>query len=174
MKNTKFIIILLILAAITRLSSIYFFGDKQISNEWGVMVNSLENSRILASRNINGQFVPNIFMPPLYAYFLYSIKFFFKDLNLFLNFIFFLQTLMGLISCVIFYKILLNFFSIKLSKFGALFFTLFPLNIYATGLISSASLQLFLSLVSIFFFFNFLNKNLFKNIFFFFILFVFF
>jgi len=164
MKNTKFIIILLILAAITKLTSVYFFGDKQISNEWGVMINSLEDYGILASRNINGQFVPNIFMPPLYAYFLYSIKIFFKDLNLFLNFIFFIQTLMGLISCVIFYRILLNFFSIKLSKFGALFFTLFPLNIYATGLISSVSLQLFLSLVSIFFFLKLLKKDSFKNI----------
>jgi len=112
MKNVKFLIILLIVAAITRLSSVYFFGDKQISNEWGIMVDSLENYGILASRNINGQFVPNIFMPPLYAYFLYSFKIFFKNLNLFLSFIFFLQALMGLISCIIFYKILLNFFSI--------------------------------------------------------------
>ena len=63
-----------ILGFIFGLLSIILFGDKTLDNEWAVMVQNLENNKILSSRKINNEWVPNLFMPPLYPYFLYSIK----------------------------------------------------------------------------------------------------
>ena len=56
------------------LFSIYFFGDRSLDNEWGNMVQNLEDSNILSSRTIDGELVPNIFMPPLYPLFLFVLK----------------------------------------------------------------------------------------------------
>ena len=62
--------LILILAVTAGLFSIYFFGDRNLDNEWQVMVYNLETNNILSSRKINGVLVPNIFMPPLYPIFL--------------------------------------------------------------------------------------------------------
>ena len=68
------IFIILLLSAITRVISIYYYGDTLVDNEWGIMLNNLEQNKILSVRSVNGVPVPNIFMPPLYPFFLYSIN----------------------------------------------------------------------------------------------------
>ena len=50
-------------------------------------------------------------------------------------------------SVYLFYKICKNFFNDKNSLIGTLIFSLFPLMIYSNGLVSSASLQMFLYLL---------------------------
>ena len=65
--------------------SIIFFGDKEVSNEWGIMLENLEQSQVLSVRSINGVPVPNIFMPPLYPLFLYVIKLGFNETKYFFS-----------------------------------------------------------------------------------------
>ena len=101
------------------------------------MLYNLEHNQILSSRSINNVPVPNLFMPPLYAWFLFSIKFLINDLNLFLNITFIIQILLSIISIFLMFLICLNFFDKKVSLIGATIYAFFPLNIYAVSQISS-------------------------------------
>ena len=103
--DTK-IFIILIFSTIIRLISIYLFGDTSVDNEWGIMLKNLEQYQMLSVRSVDGVPVPNIFMPPLYPLYLYSIKFFINDLELFLIFIKGFQLIFSLISIIITYKTL--------------------------------------------------------------------
>ena len=86
-------------------------------------------------------------MPPLYFLFLYFNKLLSIDLVNFLHLIYFNQILLSTISVYIFYKICNNFLNEKFSLIGTLIFSLFPLMLYGNGLVSSATLQLFLYLL---------------------------
>ena len=90
-----FIIIILSIAA--RIISIYLFRDIEVSNEWGIILNNLENNGILSVHSVQGTPVPNIFMPPLYPFFLYAVKMFFNNLNLYLWTVQFIQLIFGVI-----------------------------------------------------------------------------
>ena len=98
----------------------FLFGDAQIDKEWGTMLYNLEHNQV-SSRSINNVPVPNLFMPPLYAWFLFSIKFLINDLNLFLNITFIIQILF--IDYFNFFDVsnLFKFFDKKVSLIGQLF-----------------------------------------------------
>ena len=134
----------LLIGLILRIISIYFFRDIEIVNEWGIIVKNLEENNILSVHSVQGVPVPNIFMPPLYPLFLYSIKTFFNNTDIFLLIIYFIQLLFALISIYLAYKIFLEFYSENVSFIGSLFFSIFPLNVYAVSQISSIVLQMFL------------------------------
>jgi hypothetical protein len=142
-----------------RVIATIFFGDKVIDMEWGVILNNLETSGILSVREVNGTSVPNIFMPPLYPLFLYSVKVFFNSSVFFLFFIKFLQIVFSLISIYLFYKILLEFYSKNISYIGTIIFAFFPLNIYAVSQISSITLQIFLLNIFLFSFIKIFKVN---------------
>tara|TARA_Y100000591_G_scaffold262100_1_gene234988 strand:+ start:1443 stop:2663 length:1221 start_codon:yes stop_codon:yes gene_type:complete len=163
---TKLYVVLLF-SFITRVIIIYFFGDAQIDKEWGAMLHNLEHNQILSSRSINGVPVPNLFMPPLYAWFLFSIKFLINDLNLFLNITFIIQLLLSIISIFLMFLICLNFFDKKISLIGATIYAFFPLNIYAVSQISSIALQMFLINLFLLFFIRFYKDSKKINIIFF-------
>lgn len=154
----KFLIIFLT-AILTRVFSLYFYRDLEVTNEWGIILSNLEQYSILSVHSVQGVPVPNIFMPPLYPLFLYSVKFFFNNTEIFLWAIQFIQILFALISIYLTYKILLEFFSENLSSIGTFIFTIFPLNIYVVSQISSITMQILLLNV---FFFSLLK--LFKNL----------
>ena len=154
----KFLIIFLT-AILTRVFSLYFYRDLEVANEWGIILSNLEQYSILSVHSVQGVPVPNIFMPPMYPLFLYSVKFFFNNTEIFLWSIQFIQILFALISIYLTYKILLEFFSENLSSIGTFIFTIFPLNIYVVSQISSITMQILLLNV---FFFSFLK--LFKNL----------
>ena len=137
-----FIIIILSIAA--RIISIYLFRDIEVSNEWGIILNNLENNGILSVHSVQGTPVPNIFMPPLYPFFLYAIKMFFNNLELYLWTVQFIQLIFGVISIYLIYLITRNLFSRNLSIIGTGIFSLFPLNVYAVSQISSITIQVFL------------------------------
>ena len=86
-------------------------------------------------------------MPPLYFLFLYFHKIISFDLINFVYLVIFNQVLISSISIYYFYKICRHFFEERTSLIGSLIFSLFPLMIFSTGLISSATLQLFLYLL---------------------------
>ena len=158
------IFFILLLSAITRVISIYYYGDTLVDNEWGIMLNNLEQNKILSVRSVNGVPVPNIFMPPLYPLFLYSIKYFISDVGLFLDITKIIQLLLSIFSIGIFYKILQQLFSEKLTLVGTIIFAFFPLNVYSVSQISSITLQMFLINIFLLSFIGLFNKMSNKNI----------
>ena len=160
----KFPIIFLI-AILTRVFALYFYRDIEVANEWGIILSNLEKYKILSVHSVQGVPVPNIFMPPLYPLFLYAIKIFFTNTEIFLWVIQFIQILFALISIYLTYKILLEFFSEKLSLIGTLIFTIFPLNIYAVSQISSITMQMLFINIFLFSFLRLFKKLDYKYIF---------
>ena len=136
--------IIFLLALVLRIISIYYYRDTEIANEWGIIVENLANNNILSVHSVQGVPVPNIFMPPLYPLFLYSIKIFFNNTDIFLWVIQYLQLFFAIITIFLANKILLEFFSENLSAIGTLIFAVFPLNVYAVSQISSITLQILL------------------------------
>ena len=134
---------IIFLGVLARFLAVIIVGDQHVDNEWGVMLKNLEENNILSIRDVNGQPMPNVFMPPLYPLFLYVIKFFFSQLNIFLYVVYFIQILLSAISIYLTYKILLEFYSENICKIGTLIYSIFPLNIYGASQISSITLQLF-------------------------------
>tara|TARA_B110000259_G_C14021691_1_gene403286 strand:- start:656 stop:1861 length:1206 start_codon:yes stop_codon:yes gene_type:complete len=151
--------LILILAVTAGLFSIYFFGDRNLDNEWQVMVYNLETNNILSSRKINGVLVPNIFMPPLYPIFLFIIKKILFNSELYLTVILLIQLYFHLLSAHLLKKILNLLFEKKFSNLGFLIFLFFPLSIYAVGQISSINLQILLLLVFIYNFIKISETN---------------
>jgi len=86
----KFSIIFLI-AILTRVFALYFYRDIEVASEWGIILSNLEQYNILSVHSVQGVPVPNIFMPPLYPLFLYSVKIFFTNTEIFLWVIQFIQ-----------------------------------------------------------------------------------
>ena len=162
--SNKNIILIILLAIIARIFSIYLYGDYEIDMEWGVMLSNLEENRLLSVRSVDGVPVPNIFMPPLYPIFLYAIKLIFQDSEVFLKATLIIQLILSIFSIFIIYKILQKLFSKKFSLLGTLIYSFFPLNIYAVSQISSITLQMFLINVFIFSFIKIFKNFDLKNI----------
>lgn len=161
--NNK-LIYLIIISIVTRIFSIYLFGAKEISNEWGVMVSVMEENQMIGFRKVEGEIMPNIFMPPLYPIFLFLVKKLFSNLNYYLLSIQFIQLIFSIIGLIYLIKILSNFFSEKISFIGAYIFSLFPVNVYAISQISSVTLQILLTIFYIYYFIKSLKISSKKNI----------
>ena len=93
---------------------------------------------------LNDIVLPSAFMPPLYAYFIFIIKYFFSSLMNFVNVILIFQILFSLIATYLFLRLLQISETQNVSFLTALIFSLIPINIYATVQISSISIQVFL------------------------------
>ena len=151
-EKQKFTILtILIISFIIRVPVIHLFGDQTLQNEWPVLVNNLFDNGKFAFRNFGNFYVPNLYMPPLYAWFLYI----FKLLNLsnenYINIILYTQAIFASISVVIFYLINKKFFSNKLNIFLTTIFSFFPSYLYACGQISSITLYIFLIVLFLYF-----------------------
>ena len=161
--------ILIGISFLSRISVSYFFGDKAFDGqgEWGILVESLIFFNTYSLYHFDDLLVPSVYMPPLYPFILYLINIISLNKIDFINLIIFFQAIISTLSVYIFYKINLNFFSSKLSLFNSLIFSMFPLNIYISGQISSITLQVFLSLLFLNFLLLIINKQTKKNIIFF-------
>ena len=104
------------IAILSRLFALYYFRDAEVANEWGILLENLEKNKILSVHSVQGVPVPNIFMPPLYPIFLYCVKFFFQNVDLFLWVIQYIQLLFALISVYLTYKILTELFSNNINQ----------------------------------------------------------
>ena len=135
--------LILITALIARLISILYFRDLLIVNEWSILLENLENNKVLSVHSVNGEPVPNIFMPPLYPLFLYFLKIIFSDFNQFLWSIQFSQLIFSLLAVYLANKILLEFFSQNMSALGTFIFAIFPLNVYAVSQVSSITYRFY-------------------------------
>jgi len=165
LKNKEiYVIILLILFSIfIRVPVIFLYGDIALENEWLILVNNLTNHGILAfdyhDQNLAKYLFPNLYMPPLYAYYTYVFSTFGLASPNYILIILFSQVLLASISVAIFYKISEIFFSKKISLSISLLYSLFPLHVYACSQISSISLQTFLTVLFIYLFFQFIEKK---------------
>ena len=155
---------LILISFLARLIAVLFYGDTRIDNEWGILLNNLYNYKTYAFYEFENKLIPSSYMPPLYPFTLLFLKIIsFNKINI-LNLIFAFQILLSLISIYIFYKINEQFFSIKTSIINSFIFSFLPLNIYAVTQTSSITLQIFLSLLFLRYFFltttNTSNKNI--------------
>ena len=162
LKHNLFFI--LITSFLVRILSILMFRDLEVDHEWKILLDNLELFGVLSVHTVQGEIVPNIFMPPLYPLFLYLVKIFFNNIDTFLWTIQFTQLFLSLITIFLTYRILLKFFSKNLSIIGTLVFALFPLNIYAVSQISSITLQVFLLNVFLYSYFKLFTSINLKHI----------
>lgn len=157
--------LILLVGVLTRIFALYYFRDTFVANEWGIMLENLEQNNILSVHSVQGVPVPNIFMPPLYPIFLYCIKFFISNIDIFLWTVQYTQLIFAIISIYLTHRILLEFFSKNISYIGTIIFTIFPLNVYAVSQISSATLQILLFNIFLFSYLKIFKKLGFKHIF---------
>jgi len=167
-KERLFLLSLFTISIIIRIPVVLITGDTSLENEWAILVNNLINHKILAYNYYDGNLdeflFPSIYMPPLYAYYLYCYSFFNLAVENYIQLILFSQILLSSLSVVIFYEINKIFFSQKLSFFSSVLFSIIPLNLYACGQISSATLQVFFTILFYFLFLRFLKNNNFVSI----------
>ena len=146
-ENPKKILFLVFLFFILiRLVAMYLYADQTLMDEWNAIIknlsgNNLAGIKMFATRIINGTPVPNFFMPPAYPFFIYFIQIIFG--NMFLTEIVILsQIFFSIISIYFLYKILIKFFSKKISYLSTFIYAMLPLNIYSSIIISSSSFEL--------------------------------
>ena len=138
----NFFLLIITLSLVSRIFVIYAYGDQYIQMEWGEIFSAYKKFGIFG-REINGEVVPNFYMPPLYPMFLILLDFLFPFENNFQLFVLYVQILLSLISILYFYRTLKFFFSENLSLLGTSIFAFLPLNIYSVSQSSSTCLQLF-------------------------------
>ena len=162
-KEIYSLILLIIFSILIRIPVVAILGDKSLDNEWGVLVNNLIVHGSLAinyqNANLYEYLLPNVFMPPLYAYYLYIFTFFNLNDQNYIHLILSSQIILATVSVVVFYKINKFFFSQKMSFYSALIFSLFPLHVYACSQVSSISLQICLTILFFYFFFQLVEKK---------------
>jgi len=163
-KETYLLFFLFLFSFLIRIPVIFIFGDTRLDNEWGIIVNNLTNYGKFSLVNFGDFFVPSLFMPPLYAFYLYFFKIFHFNNEIYIQVVLFSQIILSSFSVVIFYNINKLFFSNKICILGTLIFSLFPLHIYACAQISSIILQSFLTITFFYFFLKIMKKNNFYNI----------
>ena len=159
MNKNEFLLQISILLSVTfilRILTFYFFGDTHLENEWKILVHNLTEKGTLGyfildkelnvSPNLAGDndtVLPSAFMPPLYAYFIFVIKYLFSNFVNFVSLVIFFQIILSTYSSYLFYKIIRFNNNKNFSFYATLIFSLIPINVYAASQISSISIQLF-------------------------------
>ena len=164
-KNKKLTLIFLVLTSVSiRIPIIFIFGDDNLQGEWRQLVNNLIAHGTLSYQKFDDFLLPNLFMPPLYAYYLYLFSFLNLELQSYINVILFSQVFLATSSVIIFYEINKIFFSQKISFYSSIVFSFFPIHVYACSQISSISLQTFFLLLFFYLFFQLSKKADFLSI----------
>ena len=156
---------LILFSAFIRIPVILIYGDSNLEHEWELLVNNLiEHGQLVYEIFDNGILLPNLWMPPLYAYYLYCFSFIGLEDQNYIRLILLSQVLLASISVAVFYKINKLFFSQKISFYNSVLFSIFPIYIYVSSQISSMSLQVLLMILFFYFFFQIIDKKNFSSI----------
>ena len=113
---------LIVLSFLLRLIAVYFYRDTDLYssnvNEWNILLENLIKYKSLTFYSFNGELIPSVIVPPMYAFFLYLVKVVtsFDETGL-LYLVTFIQILMSTYSIYLFYQINQNFFSNKLKLY---------------------------------------------------------
>ena len=150
---------LIAISIFLRLFLISFYGDTNLENEWGVLFNNLYFNNILSYRSFDNQLIPNLYMPPLYAYIIFCIKILIQNNYDLVKSIIICQIIFSGITIYFFYKLSLYFLSKKMSVFSTFLFAFFPLFIYSSLQISSITFQVFLNIVFLYLILKLINNN---------------
>ena len=170
LKNNEILIgtFLFLISFFIRIPIVIIFGDDTLEHEWeNLFFNLVNNGKLVWQTFDNGFLLPNLWMPPLYAYYLYLFSFLSLDNQNYIFTILYSQAFLAALSIIIFYNLNKFFFSKKISFYASLIFSLFPLYLYACSQISSISLQVFLTVAFLYLFFlTVRRKSIFYIIFF--------
>ena len=153
-KGSLLIILLFFSSLFARIPVILILGDVTLDNEWGILLYNLINHNTLSLLKFDEFLLPNLWLPPLYAYYLYLLSFLNFENQNFVLLVLFSQAILASISVVIFYKLNKFFFSQKICAYSSLLFSFFPLYLYSNAQISSISLTIFLAIFFYYFFFK--------------------
>ena len=153
-KGSLLIILLFFSSLFARIPVILILGDVTLENEWGILLYNLINHNTLSLQKFDEFLLPNLWVPPLYAYYLYLLSFLNFENQNFVLLVLFSQAILASISVVIFYKLNKFFFSQKICAYSSLLFSFFPLYLYSNAQISSISLTIFLAIFFYYFFFK--------------------
>ena len=163
-KEIYVVLFLILFSIIIRLPAVFMFGDTNIENEWGSLYKNLIIHGKLIYENFGETLLPNLWMPPLYAYYIYFFSIFSSSETVVTQLVLYSQVIMAGASVVFFYKLNKNFFSKNISFFNSLLFSIVPPHLYACSQISSISLQIFLIILFLFFFFQIVKNYSFLSI----------
>ena len=104
-KEILVLILLVLFSAAVRIPVIVILGDVNLENEWLQLVNNLIDHKGLSMMTVEGLLLPNLWMPPLYAYYIYLFSFFNLEDQNFVLLILSSQIILASISVGIFYSI---------------------------------------------------------------------
>ena len=75
-RETLLLILLIVFSFLIRIPIIIILGDTTVENEWEFLLYNLINHKTLSFEQFDSFLLPNLLMPPLYAYYLYIFSFF--------------------------------------------------------------------------------------------------
>ncbi len=175
--NKKVFYFLIFFNFLVRIFAAYFFGDTKVHMEWGRLVHNLDLTGVLGINVVLSNFsamptyaepgqtvLPSVFMPPLYAYFIYFLKLVSPNFINLVNIVIFSQIILACVSIYIFLRVLIRFVEFKKALIFTIIFSLFPLYVYSSVQASSITLQIFLILLYFYFILKFLDKKKFKDL----------
>ena len=142
----------------------YFYSDKVLVNEWLILVENLYYHNSLSLIRFGDLFLPNLWMPPLYAYYIYLHTFLFGIGEDLVKSVIISQVIISSFTSVIFFKILKNLFEYNLAIIGSIIFCIFPIIVYSSSQISSITIYLFLSILFLYLVLKIISKQKSNNL----------
>ena len=102
-----------------RLIAYVFYGDTQLENEWQILVHNLTEQGVLGINVVVSEFIaipklasskelvlPSVFMPPLYSFFIFIIKYTFSSFFNYVNIIILLQIILNTLTVFFLFRII--------------------------------------------------------------------
>ena len=116
-KENILVILIFFLSLLTRSIIAFFYGDKSLENEWLILVQNLYFHNTLSLINFEDLFLPNLWMPPLYAYYIYLHTFFFGIEGQLINSVIVSQIFLSSLTSILFLKILTRIFEKRIALY---------------------------------------------------------
>ena len=122
----KIYIFLFLISLVSRILISYYYGDRNLENEWAILLSNLYNNNVLSMIRFGDLFVPNLWMPPVYAYFIYLHAILFGMSDNLATYVIFTQIVISSLTVIIFFiKYYLIFVLTKYLLVEQLYFLLF-------------------------------------------------
>jgi hypothetical protein len=150
--NKKNFIIFLITLTILKIVLAFFYGDTVYEYEWGIIVKNLLSDFSFSYHEIDGKKIPSAYMPPLYAYFLYSISLLGFSEFVTVKLVLLFQCILSSISVFYFFKILKIYFEKKYSIIFSIIYFLIPINFYSATQVSSVACQMVIFILFLYYY----------------------